>query len=91
MTVQTKRKYKPGDRVLAPVVDGAQPWPGAITDGNAHKFCTTCHCEPTDPDHRGDGSLCCPGPWYAVKIDSDDCGDGEGTPMAFAEHELIPA
>lgn len=91
MTKTNTRKYELGDQVLAPVVDGAEPWPGRIVGLDGHQFCTTCHCEPVDPEHRGDGSLCCPGPWYRVKLDDSDCGDGHGTPMTFAEHELTKA
>lgn len=92
--------YKAGDRVIVPAVslcpveyiDGPvePPAEGTIT-GPSTPFCSTCHCQPADPDHEGDGSLCCPGPHYYVRFDCPhpcQSGTAHEHVMTFAAHEI---
>lgn len=86
-SASTGRAYMVGSRVR--VKDSASPAPvvATVTGLPAHRMCTTCHCTPTNPDHRGDGSLCCPGPFYNVQYRCDECDHVHHE--AYAEHELI--
>lgn len=92
MTRYTHR-FKVGDTVNVVVPDPSftddaydptQPLALAVViEQHMTGFCTTCHCIPQDPDHAGDGSLCCPGPFYLVHADGHD--------LHFAEHEIEPS
>jgi hypothetical protein len=82
VTSTSNRKFQIGDQVSA-MNDGC-PMSGIVTGLDAHEMCATCHCTPLDPDHQGDGSSCCPGPWYTVKLTHDD----HDHLYSFAEHEL---
>lgn len=81
----TTREFKPGDGVVADV-EGLM-WGGYVTGDSDHHFCTSCHCCPVDDDHRADGSICCPGPWYLIQL-FNSFGDPL-RPMTYAEHELM--
>lgn len=91
MSGPTTHKRQIGNSVLIQEINWecTPPWPGQIESLSAHQFCATCHCTPSDPDHHGDGSLCCPGPWYTVAFTCSDCQDHHI--RVFAEHELLDA
>ena len=90
MSSATTHKRQPGDRVLIQETgQDTPPFLGQVDSLSAHPFCATCHCIPANPDHRGDGSPCCPGPWYKVAFPCPDC-QGHHT-CVFAEHELLDA
>lgn len=84
----TTPKFAVGDEVLVPFDMGLM-WPARIVRDGTHEFCTTCHCIPPDPDHEFDGSICCPGPWYAVTV-TDPNGNTVTGLHTYAEHEITP-
>jgi hypothetical protein len=95
-------KYQLGDRVGLAVIDFDHDFgpytgeyrPGIVNSVTDTGYCPTCHCQPSNPDHHGDGSACCPGPFYEVLarepwLDEDD----ENARLVKAhvpEHDLIP-
>jgi hypothetical protein len=95
-------KYQPGDRVALAVIDFDHDFgphigeyrPGIINSTTGSGYCATCHCQPADSDHDGDGSACCPGPFYEVLThepwtDEDD-EDARLVKVHVPEHDLIP-
>lgn len=79
-------KYKIGDEVTVPFDMGLM-WRASVVGPGTHEFCTTCHCSPPNPEHKFDGSLCCPGPWYAVEV-IDPNGEPVRGLHTYAEHEI---
>jgi hypothetical protein len=98
--LNARRTFRPGDMVLilaAPALAPDEPdiiTLGTVTPTPAHAMCVTCHCTPVGPDHQGDASECCPGPWFMVEFECRRSCSIE-TPhvheMTFAAHELAPA
>ncbi|WP_405525237.1 hypothetical protein OG426_19470 [Streptomyces canus] len=97
LNLVTTSRFKPGDMVLipaAPALAADEPditTLGIVTPNGAHSMCVTCHCTPTNLDHQGDASLCCPGPHYFVRFGCPHpCQSGAAHEhvMTYAAHEI---
>lgn len=82
--------YRVGEPVRVPLPDG-RVHEGRIVGDNGDGFCMSCHCTPINREHTGDGSLCCPGPWYDVTYTRHDDNGPYDTTGVYAEHEIYPA
>jgi hypothetical protein len=92
MSTTLTHRFRPQQGIL--IKNGVIPMvgedvPGYVVDYTASSFCGTCHCSPHNTEHHGDGSLCCPGPFYTVEYHSPCGRDATHAHVGvYAEHEL---